>query len=138
MELNALSAVYAVFLGLLIGWLLSKVFIFFIKRKMEKKKSIAKKVFIKRIKALFIRIQVAWHIVSHQRHGVCLYATEEQLIEIIQDNECSGEIKMSYFGLMRFQSFQLIIQAAGSMDEIEIALDKAAFEAKVQEQNQNK
>lgn len=91
----------------------------------------------KAIRLFFIKLVIAWKILFVKKHGMCIYITKEQLIEIIKDNKCTGEIELSYFGLMKHQTKQIIITASERLDHIEIALDKAAFEADVILKNKN-
>ena len=92
----------------------------------------------KKVKSLLIRLKIAYNIIFKHKHGACLYVSQEQLIQVIENNRFESTIDAAYFGLMEHQFAQIIIEAASRFDPIEIALSKASFEAKFVENSEKK
>ena len=84
---------------------------------------------MKALKRLFLRIHIAWDIVVRQKHGVCIYVDEKQLMQYIKDNECTGDFIFAYFGMTHHISHQVIKQVGDRVDLLNVAMDKAIWEA---------
>ena len=91
-----------------------------------------------RFHRFFLRLKCAYRLLFKEKHGVCIYITTQQLTEFIIDGECFDYISMSYFGMMEYQSAQVIKFTAQQIDDTEIICAKAEFEVYVHEQLKNK
>ena len=88
---------------------------------------------LNRFGRFWIRVKVARHLIFKQKHGVVLYLNEQQVKELIENNIFGGDIKMSFFGLMEHQALQTIKFTSTAINDIDVALDKATFEAEVED-----
>jgi hypothetical protein len=67
-----------------------------------------------------------WHDTVN---GVCIYVDEKQLLQYIKDNECTGDFIFAYFGMTHHISHQVIKQVGDKVDLLNVAMDKAIWEA---------
>lgn len=86
----------------------------------------------------WLRLKVAFKLAFKEKHGICIYINENQLIELLSKDEIKTDMRLSYFGIMEHQAFQIIKQIAETTDEIELICSKAEFEAEVQTRINNK
>lgn len=81
------------------------------------------------LKKLNLRILIAWDIVFYQKHGVCIYIDEMQLLDFIKDGKSKGDFNFAYFGMTKHISHELLKQVGDRVDLLEVAMDKAIWEA---------
>ena len=93
--------------------------------------------FIVELKKILLRVIITYDIVFKQKHGVCIYIDEKQLLDFIKDGKCKGEFNYAYFGMTKHISHQLLKQIGDRVDLLEVALDKAMWEANLIEKRNN-
>lgn len=89
------------------------------------------------MKRILIKMSIIWKIVTNQyKHCVVMNITEEQLINLFSDEDFDVEIL--YYGLHPYVFHRMINQCSTVKDDLDMILDKAAFEAESELHNQRK
>ena len=82
-----------------------------------------------------LRLKVAWHLVVRHKHGVVIYLTHDQIINLISDSAIKGDVNISYFGMLDFQMRQTIKVVGSMIDDVEVITDKATFESRFESED---
>lgn len=90
------------------------------------------------LKKINLRMLIAWDIVFNQKHGVCIYIDEKQLLDYIKDGKCNGDFNYAYFGMTKHISHEVFKQVGDRVDLLDVAMDKAIWEANLIEKRMNK
>lgn len=84
-----------------------------------------------------VKLTVIWKIITNQyQHFAVLNLTQEQLINLFSDEDF--EVDVMYHGLQPYVVQRMINQCSTVKDNIDMMLDKAAFEAEAELHKQQK
>lgn len=79
------------------------------------------------------RFNIAIYLIFQSKHGFIIRINEKQVEQLEKHNQVGGSVDMTVFGINHHNGKFLIKQLGNSMTDIDLILDKASFEAEVDE-----
>ena len=83
------------------------------------------------MKKFIIKIKMIWAILTEFNHLVILNVNEKSLIELLEDKD-EFDVDIMYAGLQPYVMYKMIKRISETKSDIDMALDKAQFEAEAQ------
>lgn len=84
-----------------------------------------------------LRFKIAWRIIWKEKHVIVLYASKKDLVTLMNNGKITG-IDISYAGMAKHHTGQIIKQTAELISDIDILCAKSEFDAMVEQLQKNR